>query len=308
MRPTLRQLQYLVAIADTGRFGDAAKRLHVSQPSLSAQIAEMETELGIVLMERGRKGAILTPLGEEISSRARLVLREVEDLKALARQSLGGLTGRLRLGVLPSVGPYLLPSATKRLHAQHPDLRIAVREEKTVDLEEHLAAGMFDMIISTAEDHGGHASVKLFQEQLWVCAAPDDVLAQSQDAVSLFDLKGRTVLTLGPGHRFSELVSQIARQAGAKVSETYQGTSLDATRQMAMMGAGIAILPSLYVRLEAQRDRDIALRPIAHKLANREISLIWRARSPLAERFEAIADVLGQTAADLLAPADLPTL
>ena len=129
MRPTLRQLQYLVAVAETGHFGDAAKSVNVSQPSLSAQIANMEAELGTVLVERGRHGALLTPKGEEAVRRARLILRDVEDLKSATRHEPGYLTGRLRLGVLPTIGPYLLPAATRRLHISYPELRFSVREE-----------------------------------------------------------------------------------------------------------------------------------------------------------------------------------
>ena len=114
MRPTLRQMQYLIAIADTGKFGDAARAVNVSQPSLSAQIAEMETSLGVQLIERSRRGAMLTGAGEELVRRARKILREVEDLKAVARFGRRELTGRLRLGVLPTVGPCLLPLATRK--------------------------------------------------------------------------------------------------------------------------------------------------------------------------------------------------
>ncbi|MEO1405804.1 MAG: hydrogen peroxide-inducible genes activator, partial [Pseudomonadota bacterium] len=280
MRPTLRQLQYLIAIADTGRFSDAAKRLHVSQPSLSTQIAEMEAELDCALLERGRARTFLTPLGEEVVRRARRILSEVEDMKAVTRETALGLAGRLRLGVLPSVGPYLLPTATKRLHTEFPELRLLVSEEKTEDLETHLTNGAFDIIISTPEDHSVHASEPLFEEKLWICAAPDHALSQSQDPIPLSSLKGLPLLSLGPGHRLSQLIAELAREAGGRVGGEYQGTSLDATRQMAVMGSGVAVLPSLYVKLEAQRDKDITVRPISDDMARRTISLIWRRQSP----------------------------
>ena len=123
MRPTLRQLQYLVALADTGKFGDAAKRANVSQPSLSAQIADMEAELDAVLVERGRHGALLTPIGVELARRARLILQEMEDFKTVAQRNMDGLSGRMRVGVLPTIGPYLLPNATRQLHARFHHLR-----------------------------------------------------------------------------------------------------------------------------------------------------------------------------------------
>jgi len=300
MRPTLRQLQYLVAIADTGRFVEAAKRLHVSQPSLSTQLAEMEAELSCVLVERGRHGAFLTPIGEDVARRARFILSEVEDMKAVTRETASGLAGRIRLGVLPSVGPYLLPTATKRLHERFPELRLSVREERTVELEAHLASGQFDIIMSTADDHSAHVSVPLFEEDLWICAASDDPLAKGEGAIDLASLKDRPLLTLGPGHRFSQQIGELARKAGAYISEEYQGTSLDATRQMAVMGAGIAVLPSLYVKIEAQRDKEITLRPIADPIATRKISLIWRQKSPLGEKFQALAGHFKETAGALM--------
>lgn len=300
MRPTLRQLQYLVAIADTKRFGQAAKSLHVSQPSLSAQINELENELGVSLIERGRHGALLTPSGEDIAQRARLILRDVGDLKASALEGQQNFGGRLKLGVLASIGPYLLPTATIRLHAQFPELRLSVQEEKTTDLEAHLSSGQFDIIISTAQDHPGHRAAKLFDEQLWACAAPDDPMSAENGDLPISALKNRQLLSLGPGHRLSQLIAEIARKAGGQVSEEYQGTSLDAARQMAIMGAGVAVLPSLYVKREAQRDADLTLRPIDHKSARRTISLIWRERSPLAQRFKQISATLKQTATELL--------
>jgi len=149
MKPTLRQMEYLVAIADTGTFGEAAKRTFVSQPSLSAQVKDMEDHIGARLLERGRHGALLTPIGEEMVKRARLLLRQVEEMKVLGREAEGTLAGRIRLGVLPTVGPYLLPQATQRLHRAYPELRLFVREERTTDLKDHLSSGKFDVIIST---------------------------------------------------------------------------------------------------------------------------------------------------------------
>lgn len=300
MRPTLRQLQYLVAIADSGRFGEAAKKLHVSQPSLSAQVADIEAELGVSLIERGRHGALMTPIGQNIVDRARLILRDVEDLRSAALEGQHGFVGRLKLGVLPSIGPYLLPTAAKRLHAQFPDMRLSVREEKTTDLEAHLVSGLFDVIISTAEDHADHLSAQLFDEELWACAAPDDPISASTAPLNISALKDRQVLSLGPGHRLSELIGEVAQKGGGRVSEEYHGTSLDATRQMAIMGTGVAILPTLYVKREAQRDRDIVLRPIDHKMARRTISLIWRRGSPLTKRFGEIAETLKEISKELL--------
>lgn len=300
MRPTLRQLQYLVAIADTGKFGDAAKRVNVSQPSLSAQIAEMETHLGTRLIERGRHGAFLTPLGEEAVRRARLILRDVEDMRSVVQSGGATLAGRIRLGVLPTIGPYLLPAVTRHLHAKYPDFRLSVREERTIDLEAHLHDGHLDTVISTIEDHSDADHVPLFEENLWICAAPDDPLAQAAGDIPLSALSGRSLLTLGYGHRFNLIIQSLAEVAGAHVSADYEGTSLDAIRQMAEMGAGVAVFPSLYALTEARRDPDLVVRRIDDPLARREISLIWRRTSPLGDRLQKLAEELRAAAVTVL--------
>lgn len=300
MRPTLRQFQYIVAVADTGRFRDAAQQLGVSQPSLSEQISDAEAQLGVTLIERSRAGALLTPAGEEVVRRARIILTQVQDLKTVARQAEGDLAGRYRLGTLPTIGPYLLPSAVREIHRLYPDLRMSVREERTIDLDEKLNDGRLDLIISTAEDHLNSESIQLFDEQLYACAAPDDPIAAGTGPMSLSELKGREVLSLGYGHRLSLVVQKMAEAAGAHVSTEYEGTSLDAIRQMAGLGAGIAILPSLYALVEASKDPFQTLRPIEHPLARRQISLVWRAGSPLSGNIQKLGLVFRDVAHDLL--------
>lgn len=292
MRPTLRQLQYFVAVADAGRFIDAAERLNVSQPSLSAQIADMEAELGVILFERGKHGVALTPLAVDLVGRARLILRDMEDFRTASRQAGGQLAGRLQLGVVPSVGPYLLPEAAKRLHGMFPGLRLAVREERTADLGLHLADGRLDAVISTSLDHPGMRSMALFREDLWVSMSPDDPLARESHPIRLKDLAGKELLSLGQGHGLSQIIQDIARLAGARISLEYEGTSLDAIRQMAVMGAGLAILPSLYVASEARWDKDLVVRRIDHDGAHRDIALVWRPASPLGTHFLELGDIL----------------
>lgn len=300
MRPTLRQMQYLIAIADTGKFGDAARLVNVSQPSLSAQIADMEAGLGITLVERSRRGAMLTPAGEEFVARARNILRDVEDLKAVAKLGRADLTGRLRLGVLPTIGPYLLPQATGDLHARFPDLRLSVREERTIDLDDHLQTGQFDTVISTPADHRDARHAILFTERLYACAPPEDSLQEGDGPIPLDALKGRSLLTLGQGHRLSAITQDVASAAAAVVSSEYEGTSLDAIRLMSQMGAGVAILPSLYALSEARRDKALNIRMIDHPLARRDIALVWRDTSPLATSLQVLAVSLRGAAEKIL--------
>ncbi|MEP1206177.1 MAG: LysR substrate-binding domain-containing protein [Rhizobiaceae bacterium] len=275
-KPTLRQLEYALAIADTGQFGRAAQRLNVSQPSLSAQIAELEANLDVRIFNRGRNGASPTASGHEIIRRARLVLREVEDIVALSRDD-GLFGGRLRLGVLPSIGPYLLPEVVRKLHSENPELRLMLKEESTLRLEDDLRNGRLDMIISTPEDHLGTHQVPLFSERFWAAFARDDPLSRRSGPVSKKELRGRSLLTLDRTHRLSRMVQMLAQDCGASVLEDYQGTSLDAIRLMAATGSGIAILPHIYTATEARRGRDIELRPFSEGLAQRRIALIQSA-------------------------------
>lgn len=299
MRPTLRQLEYIVAVAETGQIGLAAAQLNVSQPSLSAQLAEVEADLDTTLFIRGRAGAKITPVGEEIVRRARQILHELQDLRAAARGG-GIFQGRLRLGVLPSIGPYLLPGVVRRLHEEHPSFRLIVREESTRDLDEGLRSGRLDMIISTPEDHPGSRIAPLFTERLWVALSLDHPLLRLGRPLALGDLKGQTLLTLGSTHRLSHIVAGLAARAGGRVSDEYEGTSLDAIRLMAATGAGIAVLPSIYAATEMRRNPDVSLHALEDPAATRDIALI---QPPLPEPrpgSEVLADILRREAQELL--------
>lgn len=274
MRPTLRQLEYIVTVHRLGRFGLAADLLHVSQPSLSAQIAAVEADLGIRLFERDRGGVQATTKGEEFVRRAQRILSDMQDLRA-AMQTALPFAGRLRLGVLPSIGPYLLPQAVRQIHARQPDLRVAVREENTLDLESGLRAGRFDAIISTPEDHPNTYQRRLFNEPLWIAVATDDPLAALHE-IGAAHLAGRRLLTLDRGHRLARIVYALAAASGGVVSDDYEGTSLDSILLMAATGAGAAVLPELFATRQAVFREEVAVRPLHMADANRDIALLFR--------------------------------
>jgi len=298
-RPTLRQLEYIVAIAETGQVGLAAAKLNVSQPSLSAQLAEVEADLGASLFQRGRTGSKITPVGEEVVRRARQILHEIQDLRAAAHGG-GIFQGRLRLGVLPSVGPYLLPGVVRRLHREHPSFRLIVREENTHDLDEGLRSGRLDMIISTPEDHPGTRKDGLFIEKLWIATALDHPLSQAKDTLELVDLKEQTLLTLGSRHRLSHIVAGLAASGGGRISDEYEGTSLDAIRLMAGAGVGLAVLPSIYAATEARRGTDVKLLALNDPSANREIALIQPQLPQPRSGSEVLVDILRSEAQKIL--------
>jgi LysR family hydrogen peroxide-inducible transcriptional activator len=299
MRPTLRQLQYIVTVAETGRIVQAARELNVSQPSLSAQLSEVEEELGFPIFTRGRKGAKLTSAGEELVRRARALLHDHEELRH-AVKGAGAFHGRLRLGVLPSIGPYLLPDVVKRIHQEHPQFRLVIREESTRDLDEGLRSGRLDLIISTPEDHPGTIQHHLFEERFWAALAQDHLLSETGGALDLMALSAQIFLTLGPSHRISHIVAALARRAGGRVSDEYEGTSLDAIRLMASTRAGVAILPHIYAAFEQQRGTNVVLRFLDDREARRDISLMQLHSHRLRPEVDDLAKILKEEAAKIM--------
>lgn len=280
-RPSLRQLQYFVAVADHAAFGLAAQALSVSQPSLSKQLATMEGELGVTLFERTSRRVKLTSPGEKLLPRARAILQEVREFRAVARGAIGLFGDKLAIGVLPSIGAYFMPIANRRLHRLYPQLRLAVQEGSTVQLLAMLKDGRLDAVIGTPTNDPDVVSHPLFAETLWACAAPDDPLSAGSAPLTLAQLSQRPLLSLSSEFRLAQIVDRLAEQAGAYVSRDYQGASLDAVRQMAVMGAGVAVLPSLYALAEAIRDPEFVVRRIDHPEAAHDIALHWRRSSPL---------------------------
>lgn len=292
MRPSLRQIEYFVAVAEYEAFGIAADKLGVTQPSLSKQLATMEDELGGKLFERTSRRVTLTPLGRKLLTKARAILQDAREFRAIARGSVGLFGDRLSIGVLPSVGAYFMPIANRRLHTLYPDLRLIVQEAATIQLLDQLQDGRIDAVVGSWTNDPNVRSIALFTETLWICAASDDPLSAKKGPVKLEDLAGRPLLALSPEFRLADIVEQLAQNAGAYVSRDYQGSSLDAVRQMAVMGAGIAVLPSLYALAEAVRDPEFVVRRIDHDTAAHEIFLHWRRASPLTSDFQKLAEDL----------------
>ncbi len=296
---TLRQLYYFSALAEAGHYRKAAERVGVAQPSLSQQIAALEAALGVRLVERGRAGAMLTPTGREVLARARRVLDEVSELGDLADRMAGGLSGALQLGASPTLGPYLLPNVVRRLHQQYPGLQLYIREGAPRDLERDLLDGRHDLILTQLPVLSSDLTVqRLFREPLLLAVAQDHPLAdrgQARDA----DLAGATILSLSPAFTLHSQIAALAEEVGAKLRRDYEGTSLDALRQMAAMNMGVVFLPALYVQSEiALPRRDIAVLRFRPGRLARSIGVAWRRTAGTPTGFTAFADVVREVASN----------
>ncbi|WP_425092032.1 hydrogen peroxide-inducible genes activator [Tropicimonas sp. S265A] len=295
--PTVKQLKFLIALEETAHFRRAADQVGVTQPSLSAQIQVLEERLGLRLVERGRGGVRMTPAGREVCARARGVIDGVRDLVEFAATARDGLAGTIRLGAKATLGPYLLPHVVGALHAAHPDLRLYIREEAPRVLEADLARGTHDAILTQLPVVGDdYATARLFREPLMLALPADHKLTRA-DRITPDDLRGESMLTLSPAYHLHDQITDVCRDTGAKLARDYEGTSLDALRQMVGMGMGLTLLPALYVRSEIEgRGAEVVVRTIAGRKLSRTAGLVWRRQSARARGFREIAEVIRSVA------------
>jgi LysR family hydrogen peroxide-inducible transcriptional activator len=290
--PSIRQLEYLVAISDARHFRRAAEKAGVSQPTLSAQLQALEAHLGVKLVERSRARVIMTPVGTEIATRARTVLRDVQGIADLARHGQNLLGGAVRLGTIQSLGPYLLPHILPELHEKYPDLRLYVREATPRVLLGGLEDGTFDLLLFPLPVRAGDLSdARLYREPLWI-VAPSGHPMESKGSIEHSDIKGETILALEEGNRLRDQVRDLCDEYGANLSLDYEGTSLDTLRQMVGMGMGLSFLPALYVRSEVAQDRQVVARPMRTRPPSRTIGMVWRRNSGRQDEFLALAALI----------------
>lgn len=287
--PTLRQFEYLVAVADLKHFGRAALSCHVSQPTLSQQVRTLEERLGVELVERRLSGAELTPIGREIADRARRLLVEVGDVKDLARRAAEGAAGTIRFGVTPTLGPYLMPPIVAALHRERPDLKLYIREGIPDDQSLELARGQIDMLLGPLPIEGDALTVEpLFRERLHLVAPADHPLAEA-GRLGREDLRGLRILSLDRRHHLHRQVTAICADHGMQLLRDYEGTSLDSVQQMVGSGLGLAILPECYIRSEAGGTVGVRLLDVEGWNASRSIAAAWRSGAAFADTFDFIA-------------------
>ena len=285
---TLRQLQYALAVAETLSFRRAAERCRVAQPSLSTQIAQLESALGVRLFERDRRRVLVTAAGEALLARARRVIVEADDLAAAARAAGDPLAGALRVGVIPTVSPYLLPRAAPALRAAYPRLAITWVEDKTEELVRRLDAGALDAALLALEAELGEVEHAEIARDPFVLATPrDHPLGAHSGPASAAELRGADVLLLDDGHCLRAQALEVCARARAHELE-FRATSLPTLVQMVAGGAGVTLLPELALAAETRRG-DLRLRPFAAPVPHRTIALAWRRRSPLAPALQRLA-------------------
>lgn len=301
--PRLHQLRYLVAVADTLNFSRAAEQCHVTQPTLSMQLKELEERLGVLLVERTRSRVMLTPVGEEIARRARNVIAEVEDIREVARRhDPDEVQGTLQLGVVQTVGAYVLSLAMPSLRNAFPHLRVVVREDRIENLPKKLSDGTYEaLLLPENPEQSDFASVRLIREPLHLVVPADHRLARFK-TVKPEELAGEIVLTMERGHRLYDQIATLCDRVGAEHARDYAGTTLDMLRQMVAVGMGVTLLPALYVRSDVLREKLVVARPLASGAPTRDLTMVWRTSSPRQKTYVSIAATISECLAPWACP------
>jgi len=287
---SLRQLEYLVAVADTLGFRKAAERCHVSQPALSAQIQQLEEVLGVQVFERDKRRVMLTEAGKELVARARRVLTEAGDILGAAARLGDFFAGPLRLGVIPTVAPYVLPDVVPALAARYPRLRLLLREEKTESLVRALDEGRLDAALMALDEELGELEHAVIAEDAFVVAVPPGHRLEKKRTVTVKDLEDEDVLLLDDGHCFRGQALALCTRAGAREVD-FRATSLTTLAQMVMVGSAITLLPALSTALENRQGR-LAVRPMVAPAPSRTLVLAWRKGFPHPEALRELAGAL----------------
>jgi LysR family hydrogen peroxide-inducible transcriptional activator len=281
----LKDLRYLVAVADSRHFGRAAERCFVSQPTLSAQLKKLEEYLGVQLIERQPKNVTLTEAGEQIVSRARRILEASEEVATLARAHRDPLAGRLRVAVLPTIGPYLLPRVSQQIRKSLPRLELRLYEYQTEQMLEKLQNGEIDLGILALPVS---LEARELYTEAFVAAMPDQHRLAKRESVRIEDLKGETLLLLEDGHCLRDQALEVCSPVDLHESQDFRATSLETLRQMVATGAGVTLLPELASRGAYGNARGVSIRPFVRPAPVRHIGGIWRktsARRPAIDAF-----------------------
>ncbi|WP_168582017.1 LysR substrate-binding domain-containing protein [Gephyromycinifex aptenodytis] len=304
----LRDLEYLVALADHRHFGRAAAACFVSQPTLSTQLKKLEGELGAELIERGSRGVLLTATGDQVVARARAMLGEADDIRSIATQARDPRSGTLRLGVFPTLAPYLLPHVMPALRSRFPQLELLLVEEKTGELLDQLHSGRVDAaVLALPVTSESLESVPLFREEFLLAVPRTHPLAQQDAPLTLAQLGSTDLLLLAEGHCLRDQALAVCHTAGLRERDGFRATSLETLRHMVASGVGVTLMPELSVSPPVPAYDDITLRRLGPSAPYRDVGLLWRRGSVYRDLMSDLAESLRSVPGGLVTPAGEPT-
>jgi LysR family hydrogen peroxide-inducible transcriptional activator len=288
----LKDLKYLVALADTGHFGKAAERTFVSQPTLSAQLKKLEEYLGVKLVERQPKNVQLTDVGKQIVVRARRMLDEGEEIIALARNNTDPFAGKLKIGLIPTIGPYLLPRVMQKIRKSLPHLGLMLYEHQTESLLKRLRDGEIDLGILALPVAQDGMDTRVLYEEAFTVALPNAHPLAAKSSIKVQDLRGQTLLLLEDGHCLREQALEVCSRIGVREAEDFRATSLETLRQMVVAGLGITLLPETAVESPFGSQRGLSIRPFTKPAPTRTVGAVWRKTTTRAAAIAAVCDIL----------------
>ena len=293
--PSLKQLEYLVALADTQHFGRASERCNITPSTLSAGIRDLEKVLGLSLAERSKRHVLMTPTGKEIAKRARRILRDAEDIMELAASNQEPMTSEMRLGVIPTISPFLLPRVLPALNREYPDLRLYLQEEQTAPLLAQLRSGDIDVaLIALPFDIEGLESMSLFEDVFEFACNKNHPMA-GEKTIPVGALGDQPLMLLEEGHCLRGHALSACQFSGGQERAHFEATSLHTLVQMVAAGIGVTLLPKLAIDAQITQGTDIKLLPLS-VTASRQVGLVWRRSSLRAREFENLGDALSKSA------------
>lgn len=290
MMPSVKQLKYLCAVAEHRHFSKAAAACHVTQSTLSAGIQDLESKLSVVVFERNKKMVLITPLGEKLLHQARIILGHVENFVSLARANEGVLAGEIRLGVIPTIGPFILPAILSNLRRNYPKLKLYLKEELSAQLLLQLQQGHLDLImLAFPFALPDMETVNLFKDEFLLCLSPGHKL-EKQKQVKQQQLHGESLLLLEEGHCLRDHALEACKLQSTDTDLVYQGTSLHTLVQMVANGLGITLLPEMAVTANVLGDTNLQLKHFSSENVCRKIGMAWRKSDPRREDYLLLAE------------------
>ena len=289
----LRDLKYLIALADLRHFGKAADACFVSQPTLSTQVRKLEEELGVTLVERAPRKVMLTATGQDVVQRARRIVADVEQMREAARRSKDPESGSLRLGVFPTLAPYLLPHVVPQLRERFPQLELLLVEEKSDVLLQRLREGRLDAALLALPVHDEQLHAEFLFEEAFVLAAPQGHELATRTSLHVDELSDETLLLLEDGHCLRDQALDVCRLSGAQEKSGFRATSLETLRQMVAAGVGVTLLPALSVHAPIVQPANIRLVKFREPSPSRRIALVWRKSSAMEAFLQQLAAEVG---------------